>query len=163
MPARLALPVLLALALAACGGDDAAPPATEPRPATATEQEPARDELELREPEVVASSLEVPWGLAFLPGGEILVTERPGRVRAIVDGELRDVGSVPGVVRRGEGGLLGVALHPSFEETRLVYLYYTAADGNRVSRFTLDEDLSLGDEHHPVSYTHLTLPTTPYV
>ena len=157
MTLRALLALVLALALAACGGegadepDDAAPPATapgeeEPRPEPEEPEEPR--ELTLGEPEVVAAGLEVPWGVAFLPGGEILVTERPGRVRLVVDGELRPepVGEVSGVVHRGEGGLLGIALHPEFEETRFVYLYYTASDGNRVSRFTLGEELALGDE-----------------
>lgn len=162
MAVRVVIALLLALALAACGGDDepdeAAPPETQPAeerpgPDTEAETEPEAEpepvgELTLGEPEVVAAGLEIPWGVAFLPDGAILLTERPGRLRVVADGELRaePVAVIDGVVHRGEGGLLGVALHPEFEQTRSLYLYYTAADGNRVSRFTLREDLSLADE-----------------
>lgn len=158
MAVRVLLALLLALAFAACGGDgeaeEASPPETQPageEPAPATEPEPDSEsggELRLGRPEVVAAGLEIPWAVAFLPDGGILVTERPGRLRVIEDGRLRDapIAELGGVVHRGEGGLLGIELHPEFEENRLVYLYYTASDGNRVSRFTLSEDRSLGDE-----------------
>jgi glucose/arabinose dehydrogenase len=74
----------------------------------------------------VASGLEHPWGIAFLPDGAILVTERAGRLRLIRGGELdpRLVEGVPEVAARGQGGLLDVAVHPRFAETRLVYLSY---------------------------------------
>lgn len=95
--------------------------------------------------ETVASGLEVPWGLAFLPGGDMLVTERPGRVRLIRAGQLQQapVATVP-LHAGGEGGLLGIAAHPDFARNRLFYLYYTAAkDGapvNRIERFQLSAD-----------------------
>ena len=73
--------------------------------------------------------LEHPWGLAFLPDGRMLVTERPGRLR-IVDknGKLepRPVAGLPPVAAVGQGGLLDVALHPRFAENGLVYLSYVA-------------------------------------
>ena len=89
-----------------------------------------------------ASGLQVPWSIAFLPGGGALVTERPGRVRLIQDGQLQaepalslDVVSAPGI----ESGLLGIALHPGFPNPADVYLYYTYRKAgqatNRVSRF----------------------------
>jgi len=95
--------------------------------------------------EVVAKGLEVPWALAFLPGGAMLVTERPGRIRVVRDGEVSaPVASVP-IADSGEGGLLGLALHPRFDQNRLFYIYYTAdEDGetrNRVERWTLAADL----------------------
>jgi aldose sugar dehydrogenase len=95
--------------------------------------------------EVVAEGLEVPWGLAFLPDGQMLVTERAGRVRLVrASGELvADPVAEVEVVRRGEGGLLGIALHPDFGRERSFYLYLTAAgeEGpvNRVERWRLDE------------------------
>jgi glucose/arabinose dehydrogenase len=78
----------------------------------------------------VVEGLEHPWGLAFLPGGDMLVTERPGRLRVIRDGALVDppVAGVPEVHARGQGGLLDVALHPDFESTGWVYLSF-AKDG----------------------------------
>ncbi|ACL63895.1 glucose sorbosone dehydrogenase [Anaeromyxobacter dehalogenans 2CP-1] len=95
--------------------------------------------------ERVASGLEVPWGLAFLPGGDVLVTERPGRVRLIRHGQLQPepvatVAIAPG----GEGGLLGIAADPRFAENRRFYLYATVEAGgapvNQVSRWTLSAD-----------------------
>ena len=101
----------------------------------------------------VAKNLEVPWAIAFLPDGGILVTERPGRVRLIdKDGNLQDkpVAAISAVKEFGEGGLLGITLHPEFEKNNFVYLYYTYAGDqdntlNRVSRFTFDKK-SLKDE-----------------
>jgi glucose/arabinose dehydrogenase len=76
--------------------------------------------------ETVAKGLEHPWGLAFLPDGRILVTERPGRLRIVDrDGRLsQPLSGVPRVHASGQGGLLDVALHPRFVDNRLVYLTY---------------------------------------
>ena len=76
--------------------------------------------------QTVVRGLDRPWGLAFLPDGRMLVTERPGRVRVVEpDGRLSaPLGGVPPVSDRGQGGLLDVALHPRFAENHLVYLSY---------------------------------------
>ena len=77
---------------------------------------------------VVARGLSHPWGMAFLPGDRILVTERDaGRLRMIRDGVLdpEPLEGVPEVLSRGLAGLMDVALHPAFDENRLVYLSYT--------------------------------------
>jgi glucose/arabinose dehydrogenase len=95
--------------------------------------------------EIVAEGLEVPWGIAFLPGGDALVTERPGRVRLLRGGVLQaqPVATVS-IARGGEGGLLGIAAHPDFASTRQFYVYVTTEAGgsqeNRVERWTLSED-----------------------
>lgn len=95
--------------------------------------------------EEVVSGLEVPWGIAFLPNGNMLVTERSGRVRLVQGGQLQPqaVATAP-VSANGEGGLLGIALHPDFAGNRLFYLYYTAnqngAAVNRVQRWQLSAD-----------------------
>ncbi|MDZ7779769.1 MAG: PQQ-dependent sugar dehydrogenase [Gemmatimonadota bacterium] len=75
----------------------------------------------------VVDGLEVPWSMAFLPGGDMLVTERPGRLRIVRDGRLLPdpVPGVPEVHAQGQGGLLDVTLHPDFESNRLVYLSYS--------------------------------------
>lgn len=91
--------------------------------------------------QVVADNLTVPWDLAFLPDGDMLVTERPGTLRRI--GKRPTTIALPSVPSYGEGGLMGMALHPKFAENNYVYLYYTVQqDGkrNRVSRFKLDGD-----------------------
>lgn len=95
--------------------------------------------------EEVASGLEVPWGMAFLPNGNILVTERAGQVRLVQNGQLQpDPVATISAVERGEGGLLGIALHPEFATNRFFYLYYTANQNgtrtNRVERWQLAPD-----------------------
>jgi len=76
--------------------------------------------------QTIARGLEHPWGLAFLPDGRMLVTERPGRVRIVErDGLLSEpLTGVPRVQAGGQGGLLDVALDPHFADNRLVYLAY---------------------------------------
>lgn len=68
-----------------------------------------------------------PWGMAFLPNGDLLVTERGGRLRVVRGGKLlpTPVAGVPAVVAAGQGGLLDVALHPQFATNRTVYLTYS--------------------------------------
>lgn len=96
---------------------------------------------------VLAEGLDVPWGVAFLPDGDILVTERPGRLLRL--GADRQEHEIDGVRHRGEGGLLGVAVHPGFAQNHWIYLYLTTAEGgsvtNRIERYTLDGD-ALADE-----------------
>jgi glucose/arabinose dehydrogenase len=79
----------------------------------------------------VAEGLENAWGMAFLPGGDILVTEKPGRLRIIRQGKLdpQPIEGVPTVFHKGQGGLLDVALHPDFASSRLVYLSYSKPVG----------------------------------
>ncbi len=74
----------------------------------------------------IVTGLEHPWSLAFLPDGRMLVTERPGRLRMVKDGQLEvePVTGLPPIVAKGQGGLLDVTLHPRFTENKLVYLSY---------------------------------------
>lgn len=76
----------------------------------------------------LVTGLEHPWSLAFLPDGRLLVSERPGRLRVVKDGQLdpRPVSGLPEIVAAGQGGLLDVALHPRFAENGLIYLAYAA-------------------------------------
>jgi glucose/arabinose dehydrogenase len=97
----------------------------------------------------VVDGLEHPWAVAFLPGGEMLITERPGRLRVVdAGGNLRDAGveGLPQILSFGQGGLMDVSLHPRFEETRWVYLTYAAgearANHTRMARGRLSDDLS---------------------
>ena len=135
----------LALALAACGPSlSAAPDAPTPvetRVANAPDQTPAFPG-QTRAPlkaagvayavETLADGLDHPWGMALLPDGAILVTERAGRLRILgTDGKLSGaVTGLPAVDARGQGGLLDVALDPDFARNRLIYWTYAeAGDG----------------------------------
>lgn len=75
----------------------------------------------------VVDGLENPWSIAFLPGGDMLVTERPGRLRIVRNGALlpTSVPGVPAVFARGQGGLLDVVPHPNFSANRLIYLSFS--------------------------------------
>lgn len=93
----------------------------------------------------LTDGLEFPWGLAFLPDGRLLVTERPGRLRLVAaDGRLdpKPVEGLPAIAAVGQGGLLDVALHPDFAKNALVYLSYAAEGaggyGTEVLRGRLD-------------------------
>jgi aldose sugar dehydrogenase len=98
----------------------------------------------------LAEGLEHPWSVAFLPGGSMLVTERPGRLRLIENGALRaePVAGVPAVFARGQGGLMDVVLHPRFAENQLVYFTYSAgtpeANHTRVARARLENGALTG-------------------
>ncbi len=76
---------------------------------------------------VVAANLSNPWAMAFTPDGNLLLTERPGRLRIIRDGELdpQPITGLPEIRIEGNGGLQDIALHPEFASNRLVYLTYT--------------------------------------
>jgi glucose/arabinose dehydrogenase len=89
---------------------------------------------------VVARDLEVPWGLAFLPDGSALVSERDtARIRQVSrDGRVRTVGRVAGVDGTAEGGLLGIALSPTYAEDQRLFAYFTDGSQNVVARMTFD-------------------------
>ena len=80
---------------------------------------------------VVAKGLSHPWAITFLPNDDMLVTERPGRLRRVRNGVLdpHEISGVPAVRTDGNGGLMDVAVHPQFAENRLVYLTYTKPVG----------------------------------
>lgn len=92
----------------------------------------------------LVNGLEHPWGLAWLPDGTMLVTERPGRLRLVRKGVLdpTPIAGVPEVFAVGQGGLLDVAVHPQFAQNRFVYLTYASgtaqANRTRVARAVLD-------------------------
>ena len=94
---------------------------------------------------VVSEGLNVPWEIVFLPDGDMLVTERTGDVTKIsVGGEKSTLFSLGEVEHTGEGGLLGMALHPDFEKNHFIYLYLTTSENgqltNKVLRYKLNGD-----------------------
>jgi len=153
---------LVALALSMCtnafGQQAGTPPGgVDPRPPNAPNQKAALPG-QTRAPErksnvafdvvTVASGLENPWGMAFLPDGRMLVTERPGRLRIVTpDGKLSEpVSGLPPVDARNQGGLLDVALDPAFASNHLIYWSYSephpdkGVNNSAVARGRLVED-----------------------
>jgi glucose/arabinose dehydrogenase len=85
--------------------------------------------------ETVATGLEVPWGLAFLPNGDAVVTERDSaRVLTISgsDHEVTEVGRIGDAAPQGEGGLMGVAVSPAFDQDHTLYFYVSSETDNRI-------------------------------
>ncbi|MFF3320925.1 PQQ-dependent sugar dehydrogenase [Streptomyces sp. NPDC002889] len=97
----------------------------------------------------LTEDLASPWGVAALPGGDLLVASRDeGTItRVAADGGRKTViGSVPGVAPGGEGGLLGLAVSPSFASDHQVYAYFTTASDNRIARLLYDERKPAGQQ-----------------
>lgn len=142
---KLMTALATATLLAACGSQPGqAQPggSVETRPPNGRDQKPAFAG-QTRAPEMKANvayevsdyvtGLSRPWGLAFLPDGGLLITEKqPGRLRHFKDGSLSEpIAGVPAVDARDQGGLLGIALDPKFAENGLVYLAFSEKDGGR--------------------------------
>lgn len=93
--------------------------------------------------EIIAGGLSHPWSLAFLPDGDLLVTERKGRLRLIQNNKLlsKPIRGLPVIDPQGQGGLMDVCLHPDFSANQLLYLAYTAKSsagvGTEVARARL--------------------------
>ncbi|MFF7242473.1 PQQ-dependent sugar dehydrogenase [Embleya sp. NPDC008237] len=153
----LVLAVAVVAGLAACSSDDdsssgkATPRPTAPVAATQPPNVPAGPTATgVVEPVVageIARDLNTPWGVALLPDRDALVSSRdtgtitrlgPGTVPPVV------VGTVPGSVHRGEGGLLGIAVSPTFATDHFLYAYLTTAQDNRIVRMTYVPGQPLG-------------------
>ena len=108
----------------------------------------------------VVDGLEHPWGLAFLPDGRMLVTERPGRLRIVADGWLvpEPVAGVPEVWDDGQGGLLDVALHPGFAENGLIYLSYASPDDDNDAATAVARGRLVGARLEDVEEIYVALP-----
>lgn len=151
----LVLGAVVALCITGCTGadEDPTPPgetASAPSPSPSRTTSPGTGSatpttsgtIPAGSPSDVTTGLDVPWSIAFLPEGDALVTLRDEAevVRVTPTGRTSSLGTVDGVDAGGEGGLLGVAVSPSFETDRTVHLYYTADDDNRIVRTTLGAD-----------------------
>jgi glucose/arabinose dehydrogenase len=137
---------LLALSAAGCsqggdevtvevsGGPDVTPTATATAGASGAEPMVV---------DTVATDLEVPWGLGFLPDGDAVVTERDSARVLVIGGddhEVTEVGHIGDAAPQGEGGLLGVAVSPTFDRDHTLYFYVSSQDDNRIVTATLDGD-----------------------
>jgi glucose/arabinose dehydrogenase len=113
-------------------------------PAMAESRTLQTEEVDVRA-DILADGLEHPWGLDFLPGGDVIVTERPGRIRILSNGELSGpVEGVPDVVARGQGGLLDITVSPDFATSSLVFFSFSepgkGGAGTAVARAKLVRD-----------------------
>lgn len=112
------------------------------RPTESSVDDASTSQSQLGKIEVSVDNLDTPWGIAFLPSGDYLVTERPGTLKRI--GQNGQTYEIEGVQETSEGGLLGVAVHPEFANNNLIYLYLTTENGNelinRVEQFKLEGD-----------------------
>ncbi|MCW8826670.1 MAG: PQQ-dependent sugar dehydrogenase, partial [Gammaproteobacteria bacterium] len=77
----------------------------------------------------LVEGLDHPWGIAFLPNGQMLVTERPGQLRLVDHDKLhpQPIAGLPAITEEGQGGLLDVALHPDYKDNGWIYLSFSAA------------------------------------
>ncbi|MGP3928152.1 PQQ-dependent sugar dehydrogenase [Streptomyces sp. 8N616] len=150
--------LLLAVGCSSGDGDTGSPerspgtsasrePGGSPAPQGTSPAAPAKGSVKVVR--TVAEGLESPWGLAPLPGGDLLVSSRDtGKIFRIAagSGKKTELGSVPGVSPAGEGGLLGIAVAPTFGEDHLVYAYFTTDSDNRIARLLYDEKKPAGSQ-----------------
>ncbi|MGL5081878.1 MAG: PQQ-dependent sugar dehydrogenase [Microcoleaceae cyanobacterium] len=134
--------LMILLAIAGCA---LVQPSSDPAPVPSTPTPPNTvAALQAAQAVTLVQGLEHPWGMAWLPDGSMLITERPGRLRTIRDGKLdpAPIAGVPPVLALKQGGLLDVSVHPRFEENRWVYLTYShgteTANHTRVARGIFD-------------------------
>jgi glucose/arabinose dehydrogenase len=145
---RRSLLLALAVTMAACGSSDpTSGTATETPSASPSETATATATAAAPAIRTIATGLHVPWGIAFLPDGDALVSERTtGRILRIPHdgGKPRLAMKVPGVdLNAGEGGLLGLAVSPHYASDKLVYAYFTTVQDNRIARFKLGGKLDV--------------------
>ncbi|RKN76888.1 PQQ-dependent sugar dehydrogenase [Ulvibacterium marinum] len=79
--------------------------------------------------ELLIDGLQIPWGMAFLPDGGMLVTEKSGEIIHFKDGKKTEIKNVPEVYQRGQGGLLDIELHPDYENNGWLYITYSSEEG----------------------------------
>ncbi|MFE7623631.1 PQQ-dependent sugar dehydrogenase [Streptomyces sp. NPDC057509] len=123
----------------AASGTSAPPSPSASRPPA--DQPPAKGSVTVVS--TLTKGLKSPWGLAALPGGDLLVGSRDEGTITRIDaksGKKTLLGTVPGVAPAGEGGLLGIAVSPDFGTDHLVYAYFTTASDNRIARMLYEEN-----------------------
>ncbi|MFI1111162.1 PQQ-dependent sugar dehydrogenase [Streptomyces physcomitrii] len=155
--AVLAAAALFALPACSSDGDSSGPSSGEgsptgsekpgSSPAPSESAPPAKGSAKVLR--TVAEGLKSPWGLAPLPDGDLLVSSRDEGTLTRIDaenGKKTEIGEVPGVAPSGEGGLLGIALSPTFASDHMVYAYFTTESDNRIARLLYNEDKPAGQQ-----------------
>ncbi|WP_330287581.1 PQQ-dependent sugar dehydrogenase [Streptomyces sp. NBC_00576] len=134
------------------GGNDTASPSrtgTQASPSAQATEEAPPAKGSVKVVRTVTEDLKTPWGLAPLPDGDLLVSSRDEGTITRVDtetGKKTVLGEVPGVSAAGEGGLLGLALSPSFASDHMVYAYFTTESDNRIARLLYEEEKPAGEQ-----------------
>ncbi|NBE52196.1 PQQ-dependent sugar dehydrogenase [Streptomyces boluensis] len=158
MTAVLALCALLLTGCSGGGDGDGQKPTRTPKSGSGEKPSPSKGATGAAVPPAkgaakvtgtVTEGLKSPWGLAELPGGDLLVSSRDEGTVTRVDaktGEKTELGSVPGVAPAGEGGLMGLAVSPAYASDHMVYAYFTTESDNRVARFLYDEKKPAGQQ-----------------
>ncbi|MEU6329337.1 PQQ-dependent sugar dehydrogenase [Streptomyces sp. NPDC047049] len=121
--------------------------AASPRATASSPAPPAKGSVQVTG--TLATGLKSPWGVAVLPGGDLLVSSRDtGKIFRVAahGGKITELGSVPGVDPGGEGGLLGIAVSSTFGTDHQVYAYFTTASDNRIARMIYDEKRAPGNQ-----------------
>ncbi|MFD6956974.1 PQQ-dependent sugar dehydrogenase [Streptomyces venezuelae] len=155
--AAMAAAALVFAAGCSSGGDDEPDRAESPPKRDGTTQSPTGKAGADAPPEkgsanvvrTLTTDLKSPWGLAPLPGGDLLVSSRDEGTITRIDGKTgkkTELGSVPGVSPGGEGGLMGLALSPSYASDHFVYAYFTTESDNRIARMLYDEKKPKGEQ-----------------
>ncbi|GAA5611527.1 PQQ-dependent sugar dehydrogenase [Streptomyces platensis] len=131
------------------GGSSAAPSKSAAAPGATPESTAPPAKGSVKVTRTLATGLTSPWGVAVLPGGDLLVASRDtGKIVRIAadSGKKTELGSVPGVDPGGEGGLLGIAVSSAFGADHQVYAYFTTASDNRIARMNYDEKRPPGNQ-----------------
>ena len=144
----VAMAAVLALSAACSFGppdpDQAGKPPNLPAPSSASSDPAGGDDDQEVAVTVLAKNLEIPWGMAFLPDGSALVTERDtARILQVGPGtdedglKVTEAQRLTGIEPGGDGGLLGIAVSPKYETDKTIYIYYSTATDNRVAKLIL--------------------------
>ncbi|UKA61446.1 PQQ-dependent sugar dehydrogenase [Arthrobacter sp. FW306-04-A] len=146
LPARalLAAACIAALLLSACTGSSPGTGSSPAAPQSASESHAVQSpKPEGNGPELLRKldlNLTLPWSIVFLDDGTAIISERDTKlIKSVRNGHATTIGEFPGVVPGGEGGLLGLALSPTFSGDRLLYSYFTAESDNRIARTRLEQ------------------------
>ncbi len=131
----------------ASSGDSGTATGASPSAQAAEQPPPAKGTVKVLR--TVTTGLKTPWGLAPLPGGDLLVSSRDdGTITRITEktGKKTELGNVSGVSPAGEGGLLGIALSPDYASDHMIYAYFTSDSDNRIVRMLYDEKKPAGEQ-----------------
>ena len=111
--------------------------------------------------EQIVDDIKIPWAIAFLPNGDLLVTERKGDLLRVTNGKVvAKISGVPDVRAKGQGGLLDVVLHPDFASNQLIYLSYSDASGSGGSNTSIARGRFDGDTLKDVQTIYQATPNT---